>query len=448
MTASVLRRAVAAPPVRIVHLGLGAFSRSHTAWYTHASDDASEWGIAAYTGRTPDLAVRLRVQDGLYTLVERDETSDRAEVIGSITRAHPGTDLAALVRDLSAPETVIVTLTITEVGYRLSAGGGPDLDDSAVVRDRAELARVCQGTLDLGDACPETAPGRLLLGLEARRRAGAGAVAILSCDNLPDNGGRLRRGLSEWVADVAPDLHRWMTAHVEFVSSSVDRITPRIAADEEAVLRERYADNAPVIAEPFRDWVISGRFPRGRPSWETAGARFVEDLEPWEARKLWLLNGAHTLLACLGLLRGHETVADAIADPVCRSAVEALWEDAVNALPAHVETQDYRAALLRRFGNPRIAHQLRQIAQDSDAKVRLRIVPVAEFERAAGREARGSAAAMAAWIDARRAGLVPASASVGDEADSALLLRAASCTLAGDTAFAALVAEQRVPVRR
>jgi fructuronate reductase len=448
VTLSALRRAVSAPPVRIVHLGLGAFSRSHTAWYTHTSADADEWGIAAYTGRTPDLAVRLRAQDGLYTLVERDETSDRAEVIGSIARTHPGTDVAALVRDLSAPETAIVTLTITEVGYRLGAGGGPDTEDPAVVRDRAELSQVCHGALDLVDARPETAPGRLLLGLEARRRGGAGPVAILSCDNLPDNGGRLRRGLAEWVGDISPELHSWMTTHVEFVSSSVDRITPRIAADEEAALRERYADDAPVITEPFRDWVISGYFPSGRPSWETAGARFVDDLEPWEARKLWLLNGAHTLLACLGLLRGHGTVADAIADPVCRSAVEALWEDAVNALPSHVETQDYRAALLRRFGNPRIAHQLRQIAQDTDAKVGLRIVPVAESERAAGREARGSAAALAAWIEARNAGLVPASASLGDETDSARLLASASRTLAGDEVFLALVTDRRIRASR
>ena len=43
-------------PVRIVHLGLGAFHRSHQAWYTHQAGDAADWGIAAFTGRRPDAA--------------------------------------------------------------------------------------------------------------------------------------------------------------------------------------------------------------------------------------------------------------------------------------------------------------------------------------------------------------------------------------------------------
>ncbi|MDF2993673.1 MAG: oxidoreductase, partial [Microbacterium sp.] len=395
-----------------------------------------------------ELAARLRAQDGLYTLVERGESGERGSVIGSISRAHAGDDLEALVRDLRAPATVIVTLTITEVGYRFGANGGPDIDDPMVVRDRAELARVSDGILDLADARPETALGRLLLGLEARRRDDAGALAILSCDNLPDNGGRLRRGLVSWAAGIAPDLCDWMIEQVEFVSSSVDRITPKIAAGEEAALRERYQDDVPVVAEPFRDWVISGRFPGGRPAWETAGARFVDDLEPWEARKLWLLNGAHTLLACLGLLRGHETVADAIVDTACRAAVEALWDDAVNSLPPDVETAAYRAALLRRFENPRIAHQLRQIAQDTDTKVQVRIVPVAESERVAGRGARGCAAAMACWVEARGAGLIPASPAFGDITDPTRLVARASTALGKDETFMDSVLRQRLHVHR
>ena len=440
MTASPLHRATPAPPVRIVHLGLGAFSRSHTAWYTHASPDANEWGIAAYTGRSRDLSDRLTAQEGLYTLIERDEEGDRPEVIGSITRAHAGDDMESLLQDLAAPQTAIVSLTITEVGYRLTPDDEPDGDDPMVVRDRDELRLVASDRLAVADARPLTAPGRLLLGLEARRRAGGGPLAVLSCDNLPDNGGRLRRGLTAWADGTAPDLCRWLQDNISFVSSSVDRITPRISPHDENALCATYADRAPVVAEPFRDWVISGSFPAGRPAWEVAGARFVEDLEPWEARKLWLLNGAHTLLACFGLLRGHATVADAIADPVCRSAVEELWDDAEAALPSGVDVAAYRTALLARFANPRIEHLLAQIAQDTDTKVRLRIAPVAELALADGGDPRGCAFALASWITAQTKGLIRGQGAVHTSTQStADFVARASAPLAANGGFVAQI---------
>lgn len=426
MTASPLRRTRPAPPVRHVHLGLGAFSRSHTAWYTQASEDGGDWGIAAYTGRSRDLADRLTAQDGLYTLVGRGPSGDTAEVVTSIVRAHAGDDLGSLLQDLAAPATALVSLTITEVGYRFDTSGGPDRSDPLVQRDGDELRAVASGRLDLAEARPATALGRLLLGLEGRRRAGAGPLALLSCDNLPDNGGRLGRGLTAWADEVAPELRQWIDAHVAFVSSSIDRITPRISSEEEAILRDRYGDRAPVVAEPFRDWVLSGDFPAGRPEWESAGARIVDDLEPWESRKLWLLNGSHTLLACLGLLRGHATVAEAVADPVCRGAVEALWDDAERVLPDGLAVPEYRASLLERFENARIEHRLEQIAQDTALKIRLRIVPVAEAALRAGSRAPGALAALGAWVAATRAGVLPGAT------DGADLLRTASPALAED----------------
>ena len=122
--------------------------------------------------------------------------------------------------------------------------------------------------------------------------------------------------------------------------------------------------------------------------------------------KLWMLNGAHTLLASLGLLRGHVTVSDAIADPACRRAVDELWDEAVRGLPAGLELEAYRAALVDRFSNARISHALTQIGADTLTKLRLRIAPVAVHERAAGRQALGCARAFAAWIAASRAGLL------------------------------------------
>lgn len=384
-----LDRTRPAPPVRIVHLGLGAFSRSHTAWYTHAADDAADWGIAAYTGSSTRLPRALAAQDGVFTLVERDADGDRAELIESVVRAHTGGDVEAMSDDIAAPETAVVTLTMTEAAYDL------DLDDPRRAADMAALAG--------GPGAQVTGPGRILAGLEARRRAGSGPLTLLSCDNLPDNGHRLEGALIGWARELPDGLAEWIAENVAFASSSVDRITPSIGEDELSALSSRYDDRAPVVAEPFRDWVISGEFPAGRPRWESAGARFVDDLAPWEARKLWLLNGAHTLLASLGPLRGHETVAEAIADPACREAVDALWDEAERNLPSDLDIPNYRASLLRRFANPRIVHELRQIARDTPLKLGVRVVPVALRELAEGRSAAACASAFAAWLAAEGA---------------------------------------------
>ena len=66
-----------------------------------------------------------------------------------------------------------------------------------------------------------------------------------------------------------------------------------------------FDDRCPVVSEPFHEWVLSGAFPAGRPRWQDAGATFTDDITPYEHRKLWLLNGAHSLLAYAGSIRGH-----------------------------------------------------------------------------------------------------------------------------------------------
>ena len=288
------RKALAtpAPSVGIVHLGVGAFHRSHQAWYTDMVDDAAEWGIAGFTGRSPEVARLLTPQDGLYTLITRSDRVDEARIVSSLATVTDGADLDRLAGTLAAPATKLVTLTITEPGYSTDSDG---------------------------------VPARLLRGLDARRRADAGPIAVVPCDNLPGNGGRLSEILHELASGVLSD---WLTESVSFVSTSVDRITPAATAADRATAEvlTGWEDAAPVVTEPFHNWILSGDFPAGRPAWERAGAQFVDDIEPFERRKLWLLNGAHSTLAYLGLHRGHRTVTEAIDDPVCRAAVQALWE--------------------------------------------------------------------------------------------------------------------------
>ena len=388
-------------PARLVHLGLGAFHRAHQIWYTQNAEtnpDQPEWGYVSFTGRGPGVADALAPQDGLYTLVTRSGDGDSPELITSLVEAQPASNLVRLVELMADPQVAVVSMTVTEAGYHLNAADELDTGGADVQQDIAALTSA-QGDTRVEELA--TAAGRIVYGLAARRAAGVGGLAVMSCDNIAANGDTTRASILGMADQVDRDLAAWIRENVTFPSTSIDRITP---ATEAALITEVEAqtgfhDAAPVVTEPFASWIIEGDFPAGRPAWENAGVQFVDDIEQFERRKLWLLNGSHSLMAYFGQLRGHATVADAITDPECRARVESLWDEAANHLTtAGLNVPDYREQLIERFENPRIVHNLAQIAIDGGTKQRMRAVPILKAELDAGRDGGGASFSIAAWI--------------------------------------------------
>lgn len=380
-----------APPVRMLHLGLGNFHRAHQAWYTEHATDADQWGYAEFAGRVTPLVDEMAAQGGVYTLLVRGADRDRPELIGSVSAVHQSDEHETWLDYWRSPEVAVVTITVTEAGYCRGADGGLDLTDATVAADLETLRTEPTGLV-------RSAPARLLAGILARAEAGGSPLAVFSCDNLPENGRVAERVVTDLAGALGPDAVAAVAPH-SWVTSMVDRITPRATESEIAAVATLtgFEDRAPVVTEPFVEWVVSGDFPAGRPDWQ--GVTFVDRVEPFEQRKLWLLNGSHSLMAYAGSARGHESVSEAIDDPLVREWVEAWWDEAARhlSLPAEHITA-YRAALVERFANPNIRHLLAQIAADGSQKVPVRILPALRAERAAGREGRGAARVVAAWI--------------------------------------------------
>ena len=179
-------------------------------------------------------------------------------VVDSLVSVHDGADAAAWRYHLRRPEVGVVTLTVTEAGYRRSSsGGGLDRRDPAVMRD---IAR--------GAVSAETAIGRLVDGLRSRRAAGGGPIAVVSCDNLPDNGAVTSGVTLELAAAVGEDLPAGSRRTSQFVSTMVDRITPATTDADRAMVRvlTGRVDRAPVVTEPFSEWVLQGDFPPDVPN--------------------------------------------------------------------------------------------------------------------------------------------------------------------------------------
>jgi fructuronate reductase len=378
----------------VVHIGPGVFHRAHQAVY---SDDvlatgSPTGGICAVSLRSADLHRALAGQGHLYTLVERGDGGDRARLIGAIreTVVAAGDPEAAL-RRLTDPAVQVVTITVTEAGYCSTRPSGP-LDTS-----RPEIAH------DLAHpAAPRSLPGLLVEALARRRAAGTAPLTVVSCDNLRANGPATRRVVGELADHRGGDLAGWIRGAVAFPSSMVDRMVPATTDDVRALATERtgMADAWPVVTEPFSQWVLDDAFPGGRPPWERAGVELVADVAPFEQAKLRVLNGAHSALAYLGLLAGHATIADAVADPVLGPLVEAMLRHEVvpTLAPPHgLDLAAYATAVLRRFANRPLAYATAKVAGDGSQKLPIRILGTVADRLAVRAEVERLALVVAAW---------------------------------------------------
>jgi len=378
----------------VVHLGIGAFHRAHQAvvFADALKSGDLRWGVLGASLRSPGVRDQLNPQDGLYTLVVRDGEREDLRVIGACRSVMVGPeDPAALVAAMADADVHIVTLTVTEKGYRLDPASGELLvEDPDVAADIADIER------------PRTAPGFIVAALRARRAAGLGPFTVISCDNLPHNGRRIRAGVLAMARAVDSSLAEWIAAEGAFPQTMIDRIVPATTAEDVVRLTARLGveDQGMVKAEPFTQWVIEDRFAGERPDFAALGVQLTDAVEPWEDAKLRLLNGAHSAVAYLGALSGHEHVHEAVAVPAFRAYVEALWDEAQMTLnpPPGLDVAAYRAELMARFSNSALMHRTRQIAMDGSQKLPQRLLAGAAERLAADQGIEAMALGVAAWM--------------------------------------------------
>lgn len=383
--------------VGIVHLGLGAFARAHGLVFTERAMGASGesgWGYCGVTQRSRSVLDQLSPQDGLFTVLVRSGDEARAQVVGVARELlFAAGDPAGLTSRLAAPSTRVVTLTVTEKGYRHDPSTGRlRTSDPEVVADAAGRE-------------PVSVVGQLVRGLAARRAADAGPVSLLSCDNLSGNGTVLRAVVLDFCSLLpgGSELADWVAANVAFPSSMVDRIVPATttADRDEAARLLGLVDEGVVVTEPFAQWVIEDSFAAGRPAWELAGATLTGDVAPYEQLKLRLLNGSHSTLAYLGLLAGHEFVSDAVREPALAGVVERLMVDDMTPtldVPDGFDVGAYRDQLRSRWDNVAVRHRLAQIATDGSQKLPNRFVAPITQRLAEGATPAAATLGVAAWI--------------------------------------------------
>lgn len=381
----------------IVHLGVGAFFRAHQAWYTDrllAQGGDTSWGITGVGVLPMDrpMADALHAQDGRYTLLMKDSERREARVIGSVVEyLLAPDDPQAVIDRLAAPETRIVTLTVTEGGYYNDPNTGEFLvDHPDIAHDVAHP-----------DA-PRTHLGLIAAALRLRRERSTPPPTLLTCDNIQDNGHVFRRAMVNFARLLDDDLAAWIDANVSFPNTMVDRITPRTTdADRAEILRDwGIEDRWPVVSETFAQWVVQDDFPTGRPEWEKVGVQLVEDVTPFELLKLRILNTTHQLLAYLGFLSGYTYVDEACADPTFAALMRAYMEregyPTLQPVP-DTDVQAYGEEIIRRFSNTEIKDTLARLCTESSTYVSTFVFPVLRDNLAAGGQIDVLALVVAAW---------------------------------------------------
>jgi len=390
--------------IGIVHFGPGAFHRAHQAFYFDRllEKDASR-AVCAVSLKTPGVRDALAPQDGLYTLMELDG-APTVRIIGAIRETLVATeDSSAVSRRLCAPETSLITMTVTEKGYCLDGAGKLDFEHPDIAHDLRN------------PDTPRSLVGWIVRGLRLRHERGEAPYLVVCCDNLSNNGQTLRSAVLALAARQGSGLADWIEKRAHFPRTMVDSITP--ATDD--AFRSRVAqslglyDAWPIQRERFVQWVVEETDSPNQPDWSSVGVTLSRDVSAYERAKLRLLNGAHSTLAYVGMLAGLETVADAMAQPALRAFVERLMRADIQPtldIPRSGEMDHYRQSILRRFENPAMRHQLAQIAGDVAQKLPIRILGTVADAIRAQRPLGRLVVPIAAWmhfIRARTAAAIP-----------------------------------------
>jgi fructuronate reductase len=218
---------------------------------------------------------------------------------------------------------------------------------------------------------------------------------------MVSNGRKLGAAVEAFARRLDPGLADWIAGEVRFPNSMVDSITP--ATDEPTRRQVGEAlgviDAIPVRREAYTAWIIEDVLPAGAPDLQSAGAVLTCDVAAYELAKLRILNGAHSSLAYLGLLMGHDTVADAIGDRALARFVERLiLDDIIPTLKPSFDLQHYAGEIIERFRNPSIGHKLSQIAWDGSQKLPYRLLDTIADRLKAGRSVERLAVPIGAWM--------------------------------------------------
>jgi mannitol-1-phosphate 5-dehydrogenase len=208
-------------------------------------------------------------------------------------------------------------------------------------------------------ALPFIAP---LVAAGVELRCGRGVeqpLNIIICENLKGAANVFHQMVGEHVP---AGCQAYFQAHIGFVDTVIGRMVPPPTPEM------RQQDPRLIAVEPYKELPVDKQAFIGEiPS--ILGMQACDNFPAYTARKLYIHNCGHAMLAYLGYLRGHEFGYQALADPLIRPYFElALEESQVGIVAAYGVSADWltqhRADLARRFANRALGDTIFRLGRD------------------------------------------------------------------------------------
>ena len=334
----------------------------------------------------------INAQEGLYTLYtrgyEKGVAVEKQRILSAVSRCiDPYADFDSLLRVAQNPLLEIVVSNATEAGI------------------------VYDVSCSFNDQPPASFPAKLTRFLYERYSYFEGdstkGLCMLPCELIDDNGVQLKHYVKKhsqaW--QLGEDFEKWLDEANVFCNTLVDRIVTGYPKKEKERLETTwgYQDTQIVATECYALWVIESFKPlRGLPFEKTTlPIRQTTDYKPYKERKVRLLNGAHTSFVLGAYLSGQNNVRESLEDPVIEENLRQTLENEI--IPAmQGDRQAHQAFMLdviERFKNPFIDHQLLDIALNTTAKLKARILPsLLDYDKRFGKLPEHLVAAFAYYV--------------------------------------------------
>ncbi len=356
---------------KILQFGEGNFLRAFVDWIIHKSNKqlGTQNGIVVVQPLERGMAADLKQQDQLYHVIlqgiKKGQPVRETELIDCIMDAvNPYTDYEAYKSYMLNPELELVVSNTTEAG----------------------ISRVEHE--DINARPPRSFPGKVTQLLFQRYKHFNGAadkgLTFLCCELIEKNATVLKEIILELAAshELEQGFIDWLNHSCSFCSTLVDRIVPGFPRDNiKAVQAElNYEDKLVVMGEFFHLWAIEAPLHvRNKFPFDKAGLNVVwlDDMTKFRDKKVRILNGSHTALVPIGLLKGYQTVKEAFEDETIASFITGMVAEEVipNIEGDKKALKQFADEILERFFNPFIRHFLKDISLNSLSKWMTRDYP-------------------------------------------------------------------------
>ncbi|MDR0680408.1 MAG: tagaturonate reductase [Dysgonamonadaceae bacterium] len=358
-------------PVKILQFGEGNFLRAFVDWMIHKANEAGvmNHGIAAVQPIAQGMAEMINKQDGLYHVylegIKEKKAVKEITLVKSIHRAiNPYSEYEAYQKLFLNPDLEMIVSNTTEAGIRYEEGD------------------------DLTATPPKSFPAKVTALLYQRFKKFAGAkdkgLLFIACELIENNGSTLREQVLKHAGynQLGVDFIEWIKKANYFYDTLVDRIVPGFPRETINEIKEEigFNDNLVVKGEYFHVWAIGGDpVIKEKLPLDKAGLNvlFMDDIRPFRAKKVRILNGSHTAMVPIALQMGCETVKDAFNEPLVEQFIcRMVNEEVLPAIPEDLEElKKFSEKILERFYNPYIKHYLKDISLNSLSKWEARNFP-------------------------------------------------------------------------